>query len=176
MVLRKNLSLIIGLAIPVLMILFVAGSIYLPQFFVHPKHNFLYALGSGYNGQYEFTVENGKLTKHTITYPDTYPKPQPAIEPTLYVHDVVKNESREISFAETRKLHLSGLAESPDGFRVTRGRGGGGFGFPFFYDGDNDYNAVYLVGHGLSKKMNITRPGDTNYYYYDFRFIGWILP
>ena len=38
---KKHIPLIIGISIPILMILFVAGSIYLPGLFIKPGYNFL---------------------------------------------------------------------------------------------------------------------------------------
>ena len=41
-IIKKNITLILGISIPILMILFVAGSIYLPGLFIKPHFNFLY--------------------------------------------------------------------------------------------------------------------------------------
>lgn len=42
---KKNITLVIGISIPILMILFVAGSIYFPRLFIKPHFNFLYVSG-----------------------------------------------------------------------------------------------------------------------------------
>ena len=64
---KKNIPLVVGLAIPVLMILFVAGSIYIPRLFApEPKFNFVYSSGEDYyygslNNYY--SVKNGKIVE-----------------------------------------------------------------------------------------------------------------
>jgi hypothetical protein len=66
---KKNLSLIFAISIPVLMIIFVAAAIYIPQLFVKPQYNFLYLTGNntpwtvGMNGQPIYVVKYGKLIK-----------------------------------------------------------------------------------------------------------------
>ncbi|TSA46015.1 hypothetical protein D4R52_01285, partial [bacterium] len=169
MELKKNISLILGLSIPVLMIIFVAGSIYLPALFVHPKTDFLYV---NYDNNYYYTqysIVAGKLVKN----PDenlTHKSAQKS-EAKLYLHDVQKNTSREVSFEEAKNLKLNSNIVSPDGFEVSYGGGGGGGMFPFFFDSGPDYNSRFLTGHGYSKKLNIQKSGS---YYLDFRFLGWI--
>jgi hypothetical protein len=47
---KKNLPLTIGLSIPVLMIVFIAASIYLPRLSAtQPQFSFLYTSGNNYN-------------------------------------------------------------------------------------------------------------------------------
>ena len=150
MKLKDKTSLIIGISIPILMIIFVAASIYLPRLFVEPPaYDFLYSIDSDY-GYYEqgITMER-----------ESYEK--------LFIHDVEENKSRIISSEESEKLNLDPSIESPDGFEIVRGSGGG-----FLFNG-RDYNARYIKGHNISDKLNLEiRDG---YYYYDFRFIGWII-
>lgn len=168
---KKNLPLIAGITIPVLLILFVAGSIYLPGIFIKPKYNFLYLSGTTYGQPY--FVTNGQLNQNTATstYPQTlYPPSNQPNTPQLFVYDVLQNQSREISFVDAQKLSLDPNIQSPDGFEVISGNGGGG-GFPFFSGSNYDYNSRYLVGHNLSKKLNI--PAVSNYYE-NFTFLGWI--
>ena len=173
---KKNISLVIGIAIPLLMILFVAGSIYVPTLFVKPASvNFLYETGDEYPyAAARYVVEKGKLTKDESSavqnQNSNYPSVKPQISTKLFVHDVAKNESREVSFEEAQALSLNTNVLSPDGFEIVNGSNGGGV-FPFFYSG-NDYNSRYLSGHGVSKKLNL-RLNNGNYYG-SFRFLGWI--
>lgn len=179
---RKNITLILGMSIPVLMILFVAGSIYLPGLFIQPKFNFLYASGDDYvyytNGQ-QYSVQNNKLVNNAIKQAEngnhnpfqrygTYTPPRN--EAKLFVYDVVKNESRQVSFDEAQNLNLDSNGVSPDGFEVVYGSRGDGI-FPFFFYAGTDYNARYLKGHNVSKKLNVQSSGPYNY---NFRFLGWI--
>lgn len=168
---KKNITLVVGISIPILMILFVATSIYLPGFFVQPKYNFLYVSSDDYYyyNQYQYSVQNGKLLRNEIKQPEnrTYRWMR---DVKLYVCDVVKNESREISFEEAQNLNLDSNNVSPDGFEVTYGNRSEGF-LPFFFFLERDYNTLYLKGHNLSKKLNLKLSGS---YYHNFRFIGWI--
>ncbi len=168
---RKNISLIVGLAIPLLMIVLVALSIYLPNLFAPaPRCNFLYVTGeNGYQGA-QYTVEHGTLTKHDVKYPE---HSTPAVV-RLFVHDVSSNESREVSVEAAQQLRLDPSLKSPDVYEVAYGNGDSGF-FPLFFSGAPDYNAVYLKGHNAGKKMNVQSLNNARYDYRDrAQFLGWI--
>ncbi len=169
-IIKKNITLVLGISIPILMILFVAGSIYLPGIFIKPKYDFLYLSGDDYyyGGQNMYSVQNDRLVKNIweIGKNDA----RYSQEPKLFIHDIAKNESREISFEEAQKLNLDSNIKSPDGFEVVYGSKGDGI-FPFFFYSSTDYNTRYLKGHNVSKKLNIQLSGS---YSYNFRFLGWI--
>lgn len=167
---KKNISLILGISIPILMILFVAGSIYLPGIFIRPKFNFLYVTGDDYYCGLRYSVQSGKLVKNDIKKPENQECYPPRGEVKLFIHDVLKNESKEVSFEEAQLLSLDSNIKSPDGFEVEYGSSDGGI-FPFFFGSSIDYNSLYLKGHNVSKKLNIQTGGS---YYYNFRFLGWI--
>jgi hypothetical protein len=172
---KKNITLIVGISIPILMILFVAGIIYLPGLFIQPKFNFLYVSGdSYYYPKYQYSVQNGKLVRSEIQRPENqiYIPPR---EVKLYIYDVAKNESKEISFEEAQKLNLDPSPISPDGFEIVYGsHSEGSFFFPFFFWSERDYSTLYLKGHNVSKKLNPQLSGSYYNYYDNFRFIGWI--
>ena len=181
---KKNITFVLGISIPVLMILFVAASIYLPRFFApQPKVNFLYTSEDRdyyYGNVRQYGVQNGKIIeiqqipqpeKRTSAFlpSDVAPPALPLIEPKFFVHDVIKNESKEISFDQTQELNLDSRIKSSDGFEVVYGNRDNGF--PFF--SGTDYNARYLKGHGVSTKLNLQSSGP--YYNDNFQFLGWIL-
>jgi len=65
---KKNVSLIVGIAIPILMICLIAVSIYLPLLFAPaPQFNFLYVAGDSYS---HYGVKNGSLVKNEVKYPE----------------------------------------------------------------------------------------------------------
>lgn len=172
-IIKKNITLILGISIPILMILFVAGSIYLPGLFIQPRFNFLYVSGDDYyyyNNEQQYSVQNDRLIKNEIKQPENGNYNPPRGEVKLFIYDVVKNESKQVSFDEAQKLNLDSNNISPDGFEVVYGSRGDGI-FPFFFYSGTDYNARYLKGHNVSKKLNIQLSGS---YYYNFRFLGWI--
>lgn len=175
--LRKNSPLIIGISIPVLMILFVAGSIYLPGLFADPPmYDFLYTTGNDhYYCEWEYRPQSGRLVR--VARPERPPVPvkdpsEPPCDPLFYLYDVDADESMEIPFAEAEKLTLDQNSLSKDGYEVVRGNGGGDF---LFFDGGSNYNNVYIRGHNWSKKINVNLSSQP-YYYYNFRFLGWIIP
>ena len=164
---KPNIPLILGISVPILMILFVAGSIYLPGLFIKPKYNFIYVSGDDYYYGRQYSVINGQLVKNEVKPPDYY---RPRTEPKLFIHDVSNNESREISFEEAQKLNLDSNIISKDGFEVIYGSRGDGI-FPFFFFSGRDYNSRYISGHNVSKKLNVQFNGS---YYNGFQFIAWI--
>ena len=167
---KKNLPLILGFSIPIVMILFVAASIYIPGIFSNPKYNFLYSSGQDYYSRNIYQVRNGKLIQ--------VPQPTPSYrnytqyqDPPLYIHNVKTNESTYISFTEALSLHVDTNSESPDGYKIEDGQSSSGF-FPFFWY-DRNYYSKYIVGHNVSRKMNIIKSGAN--YYDSIQFLGWII-
>ena len=164
---KKNVSLIVGIAIPILMICLIAVSIYLPLLFAPaPQFNFLYVAGDSYS---HYGVKNGSLVKNEVKYPEH----RTPINPRLFIHDVSKNTDQEISFEEAQNLKLDATAKSPDGYEVVYGSSDYGF-FPFFFSGGDDYDAMYLKGHSTSKKLELQSSNDRRYYYRNRHFLGWI--
>ena len=169
---KENISLIVGLSIPLLMILFIGLSIYLPGLFVQPRYNFLYASGGDYSSIKKYDVKNEKLIEGDVKYPEKYEGVKK--EPKLFMHDILKNESREISFEEAQKLILDDHTKSPDGFEIVSGGYGGDI-FSLFYSHSN-YGKQYIKGHNVSKELNIRMSNSSRdyYYYQNFEFIAWI--
>ena len=114
---KKNITLVLGISIPILMILFVAGSIYLPGLFIKPHFNFVYVSGDDYYyynyNQRQYSVQNGKLVKSEIKQPENQNYKPPRGESKLYLYDVAKNESKEISFEEAQNLNLDSNTKFP---------------------------------------------------------------
>lgn len=171
---KRNVTLVIGISIPILMILFVAGSIYLPGLFIQPHTNFLYVSVDDsyyyYNNGSQYSVQNNKLVKNEIKQPTNQYYNPPPLEVKLYVYDVEQNKATEISFTDAQNLNLDSNTKSPDGFEVVDGNNDGFF--PFFWGSGTDYETRYLKGHSVSKKLNLQLNGGS--YYNNFRFIGWI--
>ncbi len=168
---KKNAPLIIGFTVPIMMILFVAASIYIPRLFFHPKYSFLYTTNEDYYNDQSYSVNNGRLIVVAPTSPEysgyrtTYPTPQ------LYIHNVSTNESIPVALENAQNLTLDSSTESPDGYKIENGSQGDGFFLFSWYD--NNYNTEYIVGHNLSRKLNIVNNSST--YYGSFHFLGWIV-
>ncbi|MBI3255739.1 MAG: hypothetical protein HYZ63_02100 [Candidatus Andersenbacteria bacterium] len=170
----KNVSLWIGLAIPVVMVLVVALSIYWPQRGIEaPVYDFVYAL-QNYSDGYVYSVVDGKLGRDAT--PDYgQPKPVPAgvaHAPTrFYIHDVQSNTSREVSFEEASTVKLDNVTTAPDGYELKRGGEGSGV-FPFFFS-EGNYNDQYLVKGNHSIKLDLKEIRDP--YYSPFTFMAWVI-
>ncbi|MDB5225025.1 MAG: hypothetical protein JWO43_647 [Candidatus Adlerbacteria bacterium] len=162
---KRNITLLLGLLIPVGMVVLVAASVYLPGFFIKPHTNFLYSIGDNtYNCQ-KFSVSRGKV----LIADTSGEKCDAANTPRLYTYDVSEKKSTEVAPETAAALTVNDMPESPDGFSITTGSSGGGF--LFFYGSSRDYNSQYLVGHGYSDKLSLPQSGN---YYNQFRFLGWI--
>lgn len=170
---RENITFILGISIPVAMILAVTASVYLPSLFVKPGYNFLYAVddNSYFSNKHRYSVVNNKIIKNEVDLSQRRNAYAPNEEPKLFIHDVANNESEEVSLIDALRLKLDPNIKSPDGFEITSGGHGGGF-FPFFYSPGTDYNAKYLKGKSIGKKLNLQTGPQQNYY--SFYFLGWI--
>lgn len=176
MEIKKNISLWVGLAIPVVMIILVALAIYIPKLTApKPQVSFVYVSGN-YNYAYPsatYSVVGGKITKvpavPTVESSlDVIGKPLPpvpasSVDQKIYVYDVKQQAAREVSFEEAKNFNLDSNQISADGFEVVNGSNSGPF-------SNGDYNARYIKGHKTSTRLNINSPTG----YYDFIFMGWI--
>lgn len=169
----KSYPLIIGLLVPVLMVFFIAASIFVPRLFApHAQYDFIYSETNGYNPESEYFVRDGRIQFRVIK---GLVQNQSHYAPVrLYRHYVKENKSVGISMEEAGRLTLSDDRQSPDGFEVTPGVRGESF--LFFYSSYPDYSEMYLKGHGVGQKLNLAKKERTYYSYSDFHFIGWVLP
>ena len=167
---KQNISLVVALSIPALMVVLVAASIYLPALLAPaPRINFVYMTGDDGYGEREYVVEHGLLVKHDIKHGEQYTPP----ETRFFLHDTPANTDKELSFDEAEKLKLDDAPRSSDGWEVVYGNMDSSI-FPFFFGGMTDYNTMYLKGHHTSRKLNLRSPDDGRYYYRARRFLGWV--
>ena len=169
MKLKGNISLIVGLSIPILMTIFVAGSIYLPRFFAEgPKYDFLYSTGGDYYKR--IMIEGERIVEGEVDRPGI---PEYNVKDLkLFFYDLEKGESKEISIEDSEKLNIDFNKKSPDGFEITCGTEIRGF-FIFFFDTGRNCDERWITGKNVSKQLNIQLSDD--YYYDNFNFIGWVI-
>lgn len=168
----KDIALIIGLAIPVVMILFVAAAVYLPRLFSSvepPQYDFLYMVGSPY-GDERYVVVDGRLEVQKVD-PPGYTPPGADWARKLYVHHVDSNASEPITFDEAINLTLDSSPRSPDGFEIVHGRRSEFF-FPIV--SSTDYRTRYLQQDGWSRKLDLEIGSDSGYAGM-FSLLGWIV-
>ena len=165
---KKNKTLVLGLSIPVIMVILVALSIYLPSLFVKPQYDFVYTTDGYYNSDGRYSVEDGMIVRRVDTYFDYSNNSSPEFA-KLYLYDVSSDTSEEIQFSDAQHMQLDSSPKSPDGLVINSGGSSGGF-FPFF-SGSSDYNSEYLVGNGISRKLNVQINGSS---YDGFQLVGWV--
>lgn len=189
--LKRNFAIILAFVLPIILIMVVALSTYLPSLFISTHYNFLYA--SCANDQYYYpydyncnayiqkyySVVDSKLVLNPIDtmvdankngIPDFGKNPSARI----FLHDTSKNESREITLEEAKSLSLNSLLTSPDGVTVSNHYDRGGDFFPF---GGGSYSYGYYLTKGKGKsRINLINNTDQYYYQNNFQFLGWALP
>jgi hypothetical protein len=170
---KEKIPLIVGLSIPLLMILFVGLSVYLPGLFIKPSFNFLYASGGDYVSLKKYSVRDKKITEVEVVYPQHFQGAKK--DPKLFLYNISTDMAREVSFDDAKKLNLIDNPKSPDGFEIV----GGGYGGDIFFS-RGSYNKKYIKGHNLSKELNLkTGSSSSDYEYWggdyrSFDFIGWV--
>lgn len=181
----SNISLIVGLAIPVVMVALIAAAVLLPGRSFNPTTDFIYATGSyptyiTRSGttvtQHSLTVKNGTLTDTTQSYQQvehpSYPFEKESI-PRLFLHSTTENTNKELTIDEVQNMKLSAEQKSPDGLTVEFGRRSYGV-FPFFFDsGSSNYEQAYLSNQTASKEIQLTSDASSNFF--SFQLVGWVL-
>ena len=185
--LKKNFVLILAFALPVVLVVIVALSTYLPSMFISTDYNFVYALCDDdyYYGSYNcndylrerYTIEEDKLVENVViadVLPDGNKSEHKSINARVFLHNTEKNESREITIEEAQTLTLQDLLTSPDGISVSSHYDNDVDVFPFF-NGSSSYG-YYLTKGKSRSKINLINYSDRYYYRNNFQFIEWILP
>jgi hypothetical protein len=194
---KKNFVLLLAFALPVVLVVAVALSTYLPSMFISTDYNFVYALCDDdyHYGSYNcadylrerYTVKEGKLVENVVIaniLPDgNEDNRQEKIDPhrqemisahRIFLHNTEKNESREITIEEAQTLTLQDLLTAPDGVTVSSHYDNDVDVFPFF-SGSSSYG-YYLTKGKSRSKINLINYNDRYYYRNSFQFIGWVLP
>ncbi len=187
---KQNIVIIIAFSLPILLIIGVALSIYIPSLFLSTTYNFVYTVcADGINSNYpyncnnyiqkRYSVVNNRIVINNIdpildSDNDTIPDINENYTTRIILHDTEKNESREITFEEAQTLTLNNFEKSPDGVAVTGNwSGGGDF---FMFGGSSSTYGYYLTRGEIKKKLNLIYSSDQYYYRDSFQFIGWVLP
>lgn len=183
--LKKNFTLLLAFALPILLIIVVVITTYLPSLFIKTNYDFVY-LTCSENGNYymyncgsylqkKYSVVNDAIVVNKI---DTTQEANKDFKDGVYserifLHDTETNESREISLKDAQALKLSNLLTSPDGITVSSDydRVGGDF---FLFGGYSSYG--HYLTKGKSKlRINLINDSTQNYYNNNFQFLGWVL-
>jgi len=165
---KKNIPMIVALSIPVLMVILIAGSIYIPALFVEkPQFDFIYYTGWNHCQGYQFIVKNSKIIKKELEPPknDNYScHHRNNTESKIFYYDVQENTTTEMVFEEAQKFRVDKRGKSPDGYKIVSGNRD----FDFFFGGSSYYER-YLKKGTYSRRIELDEK-----YYYGFRLLGWI--
>ena len=170
----KHLPIVIGTLLPVLVILVVSISIFLPTFVLKPQYDFIYTLYDSYpsygkNYQNSYRVEDGKIALAPVIFREDIVANE--VSPALFLYDVERDSTRQITFEEAQEYNLDPGSTSPDGFIVVHDRGHNGI-FELFGSRKDDRD--YSIAKGDKKKKLKGLTTDVYYPSSKFRFIGWI--
>ncbi|MCK5017151.1 MAG: hypothetical protein KAS32_08770 [Candidatus Peribacteraceae bacterium] len=187
---KENFAVILAFVLPVVLILVVGSSVYLPSLFVNTDYNFVYVSCSDgmNNNRYYcnnhlnnlYTTKDNRMVKNIISPSvdsdnDGIPDIEEDYTVRIFLHNTKKNETREIPFKEAETLTLNSLLTSPDGVIVSG-----------IYDRNSEFISLfgssssygyYLTKGNSKRKINLINQNNNRYYYQNnFKFIGWVLP
>ncbi len=173
---KKNIPLIIGIALPIIFIVVISAVIFLPSLFVAPAHNFLYSTDETvyYNSETRYKNTYQVIDGRIILVPASL-TPNAIIKgdmPPLYLYDVKAGASHEITFADTQRYALDPGPSSPDGYTLSYQYVNDGM---FDLLGSNGNQNGYYVSKGNARKRLDGLTTVTNGYYQgDFSLVGWV--
>lgn len=189
--LKKNLPLIVALALPVVFIGILALVVLLPSARLNPRNDFVYVNYEEANSKgnryvpvvyrNEYRVEGEKLVRVPLAAganrgaaDNSIAMPGSEVEyvdaPTLYHYSVTDDVTHEISFEDAQKLALTAGPSSPDGFIVKYEYNSDGIFELFGSDGGSGY--VLIKGSARKSLPGMSNAND--YYYGGFELIGWV--
>lgn len=188
---KRNFAILLAFVLPILLIIIVVLSTYLPSLFVSTDYNFIYTSctdSRNYSFPYycndylqqRHSVVGGKLVVNPVditrdSNKDEVPDFGANYTARIFLHDTKKNESREITLEEAQMLTLNSLLTSPDGVTVSSNYSYGGGDFFIFGGGHSSYG--YYLTEGKSRsRLNLINNTDRYYYQNNFQFLGWVLP
>jgi hypothetical protein len=188
---KKNFAILLAFTLPILLIVVVATSTYLPSLLLSTHYNFVYTScsnGTNYTYWYNcgsylqerYSIVNGKIVTNYVDLQrdfndDGIPDTNNYVA-HIFLHDTAKNESREITFEEAQTLTLNSLLTSPDGVTFSGRHDRNGGDFFLIFDGYSSSYGYYLTKGGGRDKLQLINNTGQEYYQDNFQFVGWVLP
>jgi hypothetical protein len=168
---------IVGIALPVILILAISIFMLVSRATIAPEHNFVFSkISEPYkNGYYipniphMYRVTDNKLVVDMAVVP-LHAEPNTVIYyPDLFMYDVKNDTVRTITLEEAKKLSLDPGPSSIDGYTVGYEYGHNGI-FEIF--GSNNSNQGHFIMKGGAKKKLSINADD--YWNNNITFIGWV--
>lgn len=188
--LRKNLMIVVSIALPLLVVLFFALASVLPGLYSNsPAYDLLLTLRGSSSAQatlvrIDLNVIDGQLkaVTHRLDNPvyDNVPRlfryrhltgevteisiPVPA--------DIAElKDGSDIPIPELAGLQVSDKLRAPDGYEFSGNRRGGGL-MTELFGGSRNRNEVRIAKNGAVVRIRLPTP---DYWYNEARFVGWVL-
>lgn len=184
----KPILLGIAFLLPLLFIVVVFVTSYIPSRNLSTEYDFVYATCNDNSVSYGvncrnylnslYAVDDGVLNEQIVprfldSDLDRIPDVDENYQTRLFFHDTDSNESREITLAEAQSFNLRDLITSPDGIAV-EWKTPRSNSFFLFYD-TRSSNGYYMTKGNVQKELNIVGRNERYYYPNNFIFIGWVL-
>jgi hypothetical protein len=168
---KKNLTLYIAIALPLLFVIIVAIAIYIPTNFTNPQYKLVYTDDTYGIYKNNYVVESGKIvTKNNLELIKYSPEDLKYYSDSakLYLYDFETNSSTEITLAEAQQYAAFRGPSSPDGYSVERNYSNAGI-FEIFGSYDNRNQFFIVNSDGVREKI-IGLQSD----YYELNIVGWV--
>ncbi len=177
---KEKLPIIVGLALPIFFIVFVAIWISVRTSSVQPQSDFIYAISNetspakyGILYKNNYVVENSKVVLSPVNYSkEEILNYEMRDARDLYMYDVKNDVNKKITLDEAQKYFVYDDEYSVDGYNVNFEYGNGGIFEVFGNNHDNSGYFVTKMNSGAKRKLNI--PLKNSYWNGGFEFIGWI--
>ena len=187
---KENLVLVIGLSLPILLIVIFFLATVLPKSFsTPPQYEILFTtLKYEYENSpvylVDFKVVNHQLmatvkknddkarnynSKKLMTY---NPKTETVREITIDLVKAAEANTNEVLLAETKDLKIDASMVSPDGYQLDGARYSSNGLIGGLFGGGNHNSGYRLKNGAVAYKVQTSQP---DYYYSDFKFVGWVV-
>ena len=188
--LRKNMMIVVSIALPLLVILFFALASVLPGLYTTPPaYDFLLTLQGVATAKtarvrIDLTVTDGQLkavaSQTDGSYYDNYPRlfryhhlTGEVTEISIPIPENItgSDDGSDIPIPELAGLRVSDKLRAPDGYEFNGSRRGGGFVTELF-GGSRKHNDVRISKTGVVVRVRLPT---SDYWYNGARFLGWVL-
>ena len=187
---KKNLPIIVAILLPIIVVVGVLLTLYLPSRSINPEYNILYVVNNDrsngyYSNEFRYLISGGKLVKEDIPQVnnnnvnkniDITTRIKPDVEqPRLYVFDVKTEETKEVSYNEALMLDIIKVGNiSPEGYSVSYTRDyNNSVIFELFGGYSGDYGWRFTDGKvSIFKESTLSRSDSR--YYYNAEVLGWV--
>ena len=188
--LRKNMMIVVSIALPLLVVLFFALASILPGLYsTPPEHDLLLSFQARATSKVSqvrinLSVIDGQLKAVTSpldnTYYDNYPRlfryhrlSGEISEISIPVPDNISElkDGTEIPIPELAGVRVSDKLRAPDGYEFSGRRTSGGF-ITEMFGGSRNRNYLRISKNGAVIRVRLPA---SDHWYNDARFVGWVL-